>query len=204
MNFPIEVNLYNNTHIIVIDDIKFDLICLLGIEDEDKNDIKDDFFINKCFGNNITKEELIIEYDKLYKIYKVFQFKFDILTDKVLLNDIIKRNLYEFKENFYIKKYTNKWYLYEINDTIVFYPNGIKKIGINKFLCYNNKYYYVSHIDDYSLTELIKKLNDNDSCLIYEDNQGHGIDVSSKDYGLLFSTFPGTVEEFNEYFTAID
>lgn len=181
MIFPIEVNLYNNAHIIVIDDMKFDLISILEIED--KNDIKYDFFINRCFGNAITKEELIIEYDKLYKITKFFQFKFDIITDKVLLNNIIKSNQYEFKDNFYIKEHINKWYLYKINDTIVFCPNGNKKLGMNKFLCYNDEYYYASHIDNYELTELIKKLND--SCLIYKDNQGHGIDVFSKDYGLL-------------------
>ena len=48
---------------------------------------------------------------------------------------------------------------------------------------------------------MIKKLND--SCLIYKDNQGHGIDVFSKDNGLLFCTFPSNFKEFNEYFTGV-
>lgn len=89
----------------------------------DKEDIEEDFFITRCYGDHLLKDEIRVIYDNLYKITYSFKFSFTIHKNHITLDEITTEYpLYQFE---FVKKYitfinVNKWYMLKIENSIVF------------------------------------------------------------------------------------
>jgi hypothetical protein len=191
---------------------------ILNIEDMTKEEIMDDFGIYE----DIDDDKEIVKISKSVIINKgIFDINYRIdicftITSKNAIIDNIKftQTQYTFNKD-YIKNIKIKpyildtyFFIHENQNSIIFYPDGTEKIGKNKLLIFvlDNKIrftHYISHYKDEITNELLEELNNNIDKIRYDDNQGHGYDVSINE-NRIFGTDYLYKSRLNEYRVIIE
>lgn len=178
------IDIYSGKHDIEIEysghKFTVDIINTLGYANEDSEIINDDFFVERHFGNKITRHEIkTASIDNIYDGTFEFKFYFTIHKNHITLDNIDKRILYYQFGNIcsYLEKLIptdDSWIIHEMSG-LVFDVNKGSYYGTNIFILGQGQWFYPSECNPEKIMKLVEILNKNS--VTVEDNQGHGTDI---------------------------